>query len=65
MRVRGKSCQTDGLDAEVRSYLQELVWHRLDKIKPIIAGSLDIDVPDIEDLLKAVVVRHDIVREPR
>lgn len=51
----------EGLKAEVELYLQELVWHRLDKIKPLIASGLKIDVPDIGDLMREVLVRHDIV----
>lgn len=51
----------EGLKAEVELYLQELVWHRLDKIKPLIASGLKINVPDICDLMKEVLVRHNIV----
>lgn len=53
--------RVEGLKAEVKLYLQELVWHRLDKIKPLIASGLKIDVPDIGELMKEVLVRHDIV----
>ncbi len=51
----------DALDAEVRQYLQDLIWHRLDKIKPMVQAGLDITVPDIGELMLEVVVRHDIV----
>jgi hypothetical protein len=51
----------DALDDEVKRYLQDLIWHRLDKIKPMLQAGLDIVVPDIEDLMKEVVIRHDIV----
>lgn len=49
------------VEEEVKLYLQELVWHRLDKIKPMMRAGLGIDIPDIADLMKEVVVRHDIV----
>ena len=51
----------EGLKAEVELYLQELVWHRLDKIKPLISSGLKIEIPAIGDLMKEVLVRHDIV----
>ncbi|AOW14542.1 hypothetical protein LPB72_05985 [Hydrogenophaga crassostreae] len=51
----------DALESEVRQYLQDLIWHRLDKVKPIVQASLDIVVPDIGELMKEVVIRHDIV----
>jgi hypothetical protein len=38
-----------------------LIWHRLDKIKPMVQAGLDIAVPDIGELMREVVIRHDIV----
>lgn len=49
------------LDHEIQEYLQSLIWHRLDKIKPMIQVGFDIQLPDIDDLMRQVVVRHDIV----
>ena len=49
------------LESEVGVYLQDQMWHRLDKIKPMLIASLGIAVPEIGDLMKAVLVRHDIV----
>lgn len=49
------------LKDEVEEYLQELVWHRLDKVKPLMASGLKITVPDIKDLMKEILVRHDII----
>jgi hypothetical protein len=46
---------------EVKTYLADLVWHRLDKIKPMLASGLEIQIPDIGALMKEVLVRHDIV----
>lgn len=51
----------DGIRDEVKTYLQELVWHRLDKIKPLIENGLKIKVPDIDALMHMVVLRHDII----
>lgn len=51
----------DGLKEEVNKYLTDLVWHRLDKIKPIIVSGLQIQVPDISELMQEIKVRHDIV----
>ena len=51
----------DTLDAEVKRYLQNQIWHRLDKIKPMIQAGLDIVIPDIDELMKEIVIRHDIV----
>ena len=51
----------DTLDDEVKRYLKDLVWHRLDKIKGIMQSGLDIAIPDIGDLMKEVIIRHDIV----
>jgi hypothetical protein len=51
----------DQLESEMGVYLQDQMWHRLDKIKPMLVASLGIAVPEIGDLMKAVLVRHDIV----
>ena len=51
----------DGLDEEVRQYLQDLIGHRLDKIKPMVQAGLDIVMPDSGELMREVVIRHDIV----
>ncbi len=51
----------DKLENEVEIYLQEMLWHRLDKIRPMMMAGLGINFPDIGPLMKEVVVRHDIV----
>lgn len=52
----------DNIEKEVRSYLLDLIWHNLAKVKNIYKHTLDIDFPDnIESLYKAVAKRHDIV----
>lgn len=38
-----------------------VVWHRLDKLKPTIEHGLKISLPDIGSLMSAVESRHDIV----
>lgn len=53
--------RVDTLDAEVEKYLQQLVWHRLDKVMPLLAGTFGIDRPPIDTLMKHILVRHDIV----
>ena len=51
----------DTLEDEVRTYLQDLVWHRLDKVVPLMTGSLGIAIPSIKKLMKHIVTRHDII----
>jgi len=51
----------ENLTGEVKTYLADFIWHRLDKVKPILASGLEIQVPEIGDLMKEVKVRHDIV----
>lgn len=51
----------ENLSAEVKTYLVDFVWHRLDKVKPMLASGLEIGVPEIGNLMKEVKVRHDIV----
>lgn len=51
----------DGLKDEIKSYFDGFMWHRLDKVKPMMASGLGIEVPDIGGLVQEVLVRHDIV----
>lgn len=51
----------ENLAGEVKTYLADFVWHRLDKVKPMLTSGLEIQVPEIGDLMKEVIVRHDIV----
>jgi len=37
------------------------VWHRLDKVVPLLADSLNIGRPEIGELMKHILIRHDIV----
>lgn len=49
------------LEEDVEQHLQKLVWHRLDKIVPLMSASLAIERPAIGELMKQILIRHDIV----
>jgi len=51
----------DKLSGEIKVYLDGFVWHRLDKVKAMLASGLEIRVPDIGNLMKEIRTRHDIV----
>jgi hypothetical protein len=51
----------DSLKEEVETYLGKQVWHRIDKVMPLVSASLCIQSPDIEPIMKHILVRHDIV----
>ena len=52
----------DNIEKEVKSYLIDLIWHNLAKVKNLYKQTLEIDFPEkIENLYKAVAKRHDIV----
>ena len=51
----------DALRNDVDVYLQQLIWHRLDKIVPLLSASFGITRPPIDKLMKHILVRHDIV----
>jgi hypothetical protein len=51
----------DTLKDDVEKYLQQLVWHRLDKVVPLMIDSLGATIPDFGPLMKHILVRHDIV----
>ena len=53
--------QMDNLKDTVKGELRGLMYHNLSKIKPIFKDSMGIDFGEIEELCKAVLVRHDIV----
>ncbi len=46
---------------EVQNHLLEVVWHRLDKVQPMYRDTLGIDFPDMRELYKALIARHDCV----
>jgi len=51
----------EGLREQVEKYIQKTVWHRLDRVMPLFASALDIERPEIEQLMQHIVIRHDIV----
>lgn len=52
----------DDVEKKARSHLIDIVWHHLNKVKPMYKATLGIDFPkDMKPLFKAVLVRHDIV----
>ena len=51
----------DKLEEDVENHLQQLIWHRLDKVIPLMSESLDIACPSIGTLMQHILLRHDIV----
>lgn len=52
----------DSFPVEMLNYLtSKVVWHRLDKLKPIIEFGLNVTIPDPAVIMKAIQTRHDIV----
>lgn len=51
----------EGLKDLVRGYLQNLVWHRWDKVVPLFKSGLCIHPPSFKPFDDALVKRHDIV----
>lgn len=49
------------LEHSVRAELLDMVWHDLSRVKPMYKGALGVELGDIGDLMKDVLVRHDIV----
>lgn len=49
------------LEQAVRSELLDMVWHDLSRVKPMYKAALGVDLGEIGDLMKDVLVRHDIV----
>lgn len=50
-----------GIKQEVELYLQNQIWHRLDKVKQLMEAALEIDMPPIGPLMYEVLIRHDVV----
>lgn len=51
----------EGLKKEILEYLDSLIYHKLPKIKELYHDCLGIDMGNIQELVKSVLVRHDIV----
>jgi len=52
----------DKIEKDVRTYLLDLIWHNLPKVKEMYKATLDISFPDsMKPLYSAITRRHDIV----
>lgn len=50
------------VEQKAKSYLADVVWHNLQRVKPMYKDTLGIDFPkDIGDIFRAIIKRHDIV----
>jgi hypothetical protein len=50
------------IEQKARSYLIDVVWHHVGRVKPMYRDTLGIEFPDdIGPIFKAILVRHDIV----
>jgi hypothetical protein len=53
--------KNDTLKEHVKGYLQNLVWHRWDKVSPLFKLGLSIQPPSFKPFDDALIKRHDIV----
>jgi len=54
--------RSDAIKETVRKYLSKLIWHNLQKIKPMFSSALQIEFPDsLKQLILAIHLRHDLV----
>ncbi|MES2355503.1 MAG: hypothetical protein V4568_14095 [Pseudomonadota bacterium] len=51
----------EGLKHHVKGYLQNMVWHRWDKVAPLFRDGLNVNLPSFKSFDEALVKRHDIV----
>ncbi len=52
----------DEIEQKAKSYLADVVWHNLGRVKPMYRDVLTIEfADDIGDLTRAILIRHDIV----
>lgn len=50
------------IEQKTKSYLADVVWHNLQRVKPMYKDTLGIDFPkDIGTIFRAIIKRHDIV----
>lgn len=50
-----------GIKDHVKGHLQNLVWHRWDKVAPIFKHALSVQLPSTKDFQGPLLKRHDIV----
>lgn len=51
----------DSIDSLIKKTICDLLYHQLHKIKAIYRDTIGVDIGDIGELSKAVLIRHDIV----
>jgi hypothetical protein len=51
----------DNVEKKARKYLGEVIWHHLERVKPMYKETLGIEFPLAEKIFKAIAIRHDIV----
>ena len=52
----------DEIKNKAKGYLIDLVWHHLERVKPMYRATLEVDFPsDADDIFRAILIRHDIV----
>ncbi|MGO9572444.1 MAG: HEPN domain-containing protein [Desulfomonilaceae bacterium] len=52
----------DSIADEVKTYLLDIIWHNLAKVKEMYKATLGIDFPaDSREIFKSILIRHDIV----
>jgi hypothetical protein len=51
----------EGIKDHVRGYLQNLVWHRWDKVAQVFKHALSVQLPSTRPFEAALFKRHDIV----
>ncbi|CAM4313559.1 hypothetical protein [Vibrio neonatus] len=51
----------ESLKGDIAKYLQDLIFHKIDKVRPMYKSVLDIDLGETSWLFKAVSVRHHCV----
>lgn len=49
------------IETTVKGYLQSIVWHRWDKVAPLIKYGLRVNPPSFKPFVEPLVKRHDIV----
>lgn len=51
----------EGIKQHVKGYLQNMVWHRWDKVAPLFRDGLGVKLPSMKSFDAALIKRHDIV----
>jgi hypothetical protein len=50
------------IESKAKRYLGDVVWHHLERVKPMYRATLEVDFPaDAGDIFRAILIRHDIV----